>query len=57
MESNNWVVPLFPQPIAVTDLPEVRVIDALLSTRSCHTKTAFILYTQQNGLTSPSNIG
>lgn len=35
MESNNCAVALFPKPIAVADLPE----------------TAFILYTQQNGLT------
>lgn len=51
MESNICAVPLVPRPIAVTDLPEVRVIDALLSIpRSCHMKTAFIFYTQQNGL-------
>jgi hypothetical protein len=35
MESSNCAVALFPWPIAVADLPE----------------TAFILYTQQNGLT------
>lgn len=52
MESNICAVPLFPWPIAVTDLPEVRVIDVLLSIpRSCHMETAFIIYTQQNGLT------
>ncbi|KAG2346798.1 hypothetical protein BDR05DRAFT_997194 [Suillus weaverae] len=35
MESNSCAVALFPKPIAVADLPE----------------TAFILYTQRNGLT------
>jgi hypothetical protein len=37
MESSNCAVALFPWPIAVADLPEVRVISALLSIHhSCH---------------------